>query len=399
MERLGPELVQEVLVRLASARDELHFEAGVLTETNAHGGERVTVEPGGQIEFSGAPRRGLAEIERDLLRHTDKLAEIAEERGLVFLAAGFDPFRTIAEQRWFPKPRYGVMRPYLQERGARAWDMMSRTCSIQANLDYGSEEDLARKFILGNRLAPVITAIFANSPFENGRPSGYKSTRAAAWLETDPDRTGLPPLKLLEDFSLEAFVDYTLSVPVIFTRRGEEYSGADTGRQFGAFLEGPANGAQPIFQDWTDHLTTIFTDARLKQYVEMRSADCCAPPLALALQALWKGLMYDAATLEEALRLAPKPDRSEALALQERVARQALEARHEGLSLLDLAKETVRLAAEGLGRVAPEELKYLDPLREMVLEDGVCPADILLRDWHGSWHGSPERLVADLRAA
>ncbi|HEY0006985.1 MAG TPA: glutamate-cysteine ligase family protein [Pyrinomonadaceae bacterium] len=399
LERLDAAQVQQVLLGLSRASGQLSYESGILTETEGLSGERLTVEPGGQVEFSGVPHGSLAELERDMRAFLVQLKEVASARGLIFLAAGFDPLRTAAEQRWFPKPRYAVMRPYLGTRGARAWDMMCRTCAIQANLDYGSEEDLAKKFILGNHLAPVVTAIFANSPFEDGAPSGYKSTRAAVWLETDTARAGCSPPSFDEGFSIQDFVAYTLSVPIIFTRRDKSYSSEASGLEFGAFLDGCTGGARPVFQDWTDHLTTIFTEARLKQYIELRSADCGKPSMAMALQALWKGLMYDGATLDEALRLAPKLDQVEMRTLQESVARHALEARHAGVDVLGLARETISLAAEGLGRIAPAELKYLDALRELVFEDEACPADILLRNWHGSWHGSVERLIDYLRTA
>jgi glutamate--cysteine ligase len=397
--RLDAGQVQSVMVQLAASSDNLHFEGGVMTEALGAAGERVTVEPGGQIEFSGAPRRSLAEIERDMEAFLKRLDQTAAASGFIFLATGFDPLRTMAEQRWFPKPRYEVMRPYLATRGRRAWDMMCRTCAIQANLDYGSEEDLAKKFILGNRLAPIVTAIFANSPFEHGAPSGYKSTRAAAWLETDDERALLSPLAFDDRFSFQRFVDHALGVPLIFTRRNGAYSSEATGQKFRAFLDRNGNGTQPIFQDWTDHLTTIFTEARLKQYVEVRSADCGQPSMALALAAFWKGLMYDAAALEEALRLAPRLAQREMRALQERVAREGLAASYAGVNVLNLAKETIKLAAAGLNRVAPEEARYLDALCEQVIEDEVCPADILLSNWHGSWHGSLDQLIKYLSVA
>lgn len=406
LQRLDAEQVQAVLLDLASSSDNAIFEEGVLGEvsTGKGGMDRVTVEPGGQIEFSGAPHRSLSEIETNLGAHLSRLTEIASERGFKFLATGFDPLRTIEEQRWFPKPRYSVMRPYLATRGRRAWDMMCRTCAIQVNLDYGSEQDLAKKFVLGNRLAPIVTAMFAASPFENGNLSGYKSTRAAAWLETDVDRTNVSPLALGDDFSLEAFVDYALAVPMLFARRNGRYLNETTGLRFskfldGVFLDGVRVSLQPIFQDWTDHLTTIFTEARLKQYIELRSADGNSPLMALALQALWKGLMYDASALDEALRLAPKLSGEETRELQEAVAREGLSARVSGVKVLDVAKEVIALAVEGLGRLDADEVKYLDILRTQVIEDEVCPADILLRNWHGAWHQSIERVIEYLRIA
>lgn len=399
MQRLDAAQVQQVMAGFAPSSKDMVYEAGTLVEAGDGRQNRLTVEPGGQVEFSGAPQRRLADVERELRRFLARLQEIAEGHDLAFLAVGFDPLRGIAEQNWFPKPRYEVMAPYLAGRGARAWDMMTRTCTAQANLDYGPPEDLRRKFLVGCRLAPVVTAIFANSPFEGGRPSGWKSTRAAAWLDTDPDRTNLPPCALSDDFAPDDYVNYALDVPMIFAQRGGRYHGAVAGLRFRAFLARGRDGLVPVFGDWADHLTTIFTDARLKQHVELRSADCNDLETSLALQALWKGLLYDGATLEEALRLAPRLDAAGALALRAAAARDGLAATHDGVRLLPLAREVVRLAADGLARVAPDELHYLEVLRQRVLVEGLSPADILLRNWEGSWHGSIHKAMAHLRAA
>ncbi len=397
--RIDAGQVQKVLAGFAPSSRDLVYEGGVLIEANDGQMNRLTVEPGGQVEFSGAPQRGLADVEREVRRYLARLREIAESERIAFLAVGFDPLRSIEEQQWFPKQRYEVMRPYLAARGARAWDMMARTCAVQANLDYSSPEDLRKKYLVGNRLAPVATAIFANSPFESGRLSGYKSTRAAAWLATDPDRAGISPPALADDFTPEAFVAYALDVPMIFAQRGGHYDGAVSGVRFREFLERDGDGVRPVFGDWADHLTTIFTDARLKQHVELRSADAGSLEMSLAFQAFWKGLLYDAGALDDALRLAPRLKLTDAVALREAVARDALAAECTGVNVLRLARETLTLAAEGLGRVAPEEVSYLDIIREQVMDEGVCPADILLRNWEGRWHGSIERLVEHLRVA
>lgn len=397
--RINPAQVQRVLAGFAPSSNDLVYEDSLLIEVNAGQMNRLTVEPGGQVEFSGAPQRSLQDVEHEIRRYLARLHEIAEGNCLVFLAVGYDPLRRLEEQHWFPKARYEVMRPYLATRGARAWDMMTRTCAVQANLDYGSAEDLAKKFLLGNRLAPIVTAIFANSPFEDGQLSGYKSTRAAAWLETDRDRTGTPTPALAEEFSPDAFVAYALDVPMIFAQREGRYLDAPTGMKFGDFLAEGCDGVQPVFGDWADHLTTLFTDARLKQHIELRSADGGRPKHTLALQALWKGLFYDADTLDEALHLAPKLSGEEMRELQERVARDGLAARFEKVEVLRLAKEIVRLGRSGLERIAPSEVGYMDVLHEQVIEDEVCPADILLRNWHGSWHGSMERVFDYLRIA
>lgn len=399
LERIDAAQVQGVLAGFAPSSRDMVYEGGTVIEANDGNMSRMTVEPGGQVEFSGAPHRRLSEVERELRRYLSRLREVAAANRLAFVAVGFDPLRTIEEQRWFPKMRYEVMRPYLASRGARAWDMMCRTCASQTNLDYGSPEDLAKKFLIGNRLAPVVTAIFANSPFENGRPSGYKSTRAAAWLETDSDRSGAAPPSFSDDFAPEDYVAYALDVPMIFAQRGGRYIGAVAGLRFREFLEHGHAGVSPVFGDWADHLTTIFTDARLKQHVELRGADANGLDMTIALQALWKGLMYDSAALDEALRIAPRLNAADSVALRERVAREGLAARHAGVDVLALARETVALATEGLKRVAPEEVSYLDVLREQVIVEGLCPADILLRNWEGSWHGSIERAFEHLRVA
>ncbi|HEX9917917.1 MAG TPA: glutamate-cysteine ligase family protein [Pyrinomonadaceae bacterium] len=398
--RLNPAQVQGVLAGFAPSSDDLVYEGRTVVEANAGQMNRLTVEPGGQVEFSGAPQRKLSDVEREVTRYLARLHEIAEAENFVFLSVGFDPLCAIDRQHWFPKMRYDVMRPYLATRGARAWDMMTRTCAVQTNLDYGAEDDLARKFLVGNRLAPITTAIFANSPFENGGPSGYKSTRAAAWLSTDDDRSGISPPALRENsFSPAAFVAYALDVPMLFAQRAGSYTDAPTGMKFGDFLARGSGALTPVFGDWADHLTTIFTDARLKQHLELRSADCGSLAHALAFQAYWKGLLYCPDALSQALRLAPDLNREDAHALRSAVARDALAARAAGIDVLALAKESIALAVEGLRRIAPEELHYLDVLRQQVGTDELSPADILLRNWHGSWHASMPRVFEHLRIA
>ena len=398
--RLDPRQVERVLAGFAPSSNDLVYDKdGVLVEVNAGQMNRLTVEPGGQIEFSGAPQRHLRVVERELSRFLARLHEIAEAERYAFLAVGFDPLRSLAEQSWFPKQRYEVMRPYLAARGERGWDMMTRTAAVQTNLDYGDEEDMAKKFLVANRLAPIVTAIFANSPFEEGRPSGYKSTRYAAWLRTDPTRAGIAPPALDEKFTPESFVEYILDVPMIFAQREGRYVDAPAGVKFGDFLKHGADGIRPLFGDWADHLTTLFTDARLKQHIELRSSDCNDLEMSLAMQALWKGLLYDRMALDEALRLAPRLRLEEAHALRESVARDALAAREAGVNVLALAREVVRLAAEGLQRVAPEELAYLGALDASVVDEGVAPADRLLRDWHGARPVAIGPIINRLRAA
>lgn len=378
LERIDPATVEAVLVDCSDGAEPSRDGPFPIEARVATG--RVTVEPGGQIEFSGDCSVSLAEVEAGARAWLDSLARIAERRNVIFVACGFDPLRAPAEQRWYPKRRYAILRPYLATRGRRSWDMMARTASIQANVDYGSVEDLARKFVVGNRLGPIVAAMFANSPFENGRLSGYKSTRYAAWLETDPERSGVSPAALGEPFTVEQFVDYALLVPMVFLRRGGEYLDRG-GRSFVEHLAGDAPRA--ILQDFSDHLTTIFTEARLKQHVELRSADAGSLPWVLALQAFWKGLLYDDEALAHAWALAPSLNWIEFYALQEQVARNGLAARAPGVDVRAIARELLRAARAGLARVAPGEERYLDPLCALTLDAGLCPADVLVRDARG----------------
>jgi glutamate--cysteine ligase len=391
LSRLRPADVQIVLDGFESETKNRVEENGFTTEISSGCG-RITLEPGGQIELSGRPHHALAEIERDLTSYLTTLHTIGEQNGFVFLAAGFDPIRKIEEQNWIPKERYRLMKPYLRSHGARAWDMMTRTCAIQTNLDYADEFDLAKKFLAGNRLGPIVAAMFANSPFENGKPSGFKSTRYAIWLETDSDRSGISPAAI-GDFSVEQFVDYAVNVPMFFAQRNHSYVNL-MGANFEQFLKGELQSLSPGLQDFTDHLTTIFTDARIKPHVEMRSADSGSADLVMALQALWKGLMYDDNTLDQALKLAPKLNRDRFADLQLDVAQNALDA-NDIVNVLDLAKEAVRMAAEGLRKIAPEELRYLNILNQQVIDEEICPADLLIRNWRGDIQQS----VASLQVA
>lgn len=403
LKRLDAAQVQRVLMNFALSDDDLVFEDETLVEAVFDREGRITVEPGGQIEFSGAAHKSLIEVERGAQRFIDKLRGVAEETGYLFVPVGFDPVSSLAEQQWFPKSRYAVMRPYLAGRGARALDMMTRTCALQVNLDYGAESDLAKKHLLGNRLAPIVTAMFANSPFEDGRLSGYKSTRALVWLDTDHDRTTSGTTNfnsLIEEFSVASFVDYALDVPMIFVRRDGQYTSAPAGVRFGEFLDGAVGELQPIFADWRDHLTTIFTDARLKQHIELRSADGGNLQMAMALQALWKGLMYDEGALDAALRIAPALDAEDAQTIRRAVARDGLATpRTARVDVLSIAKETIKIAARGLEQLAPDETPYLDVLREQVIEDETSPADKLIRSWRGRWHENMRTAIEHLRIA
>ena len=380
--RLTPGQIESVIDGFAPAILSTQWEDGLCIEATLTDG-KLTVEPGGQLEFSTPAYVSLTDLERTLSGYMARLRDIGERLGLIFLATGFDPLRRLGEQSWFPKRRYQVMRPYLRMRGQRAWDMMSRTAAIQVNLDYSDLDDLAMKFTLANRLAPIAAALFANSPFVEGKLSGYKSTRYAVWLETDAHRTGAPPGTFDGDFSLAHFLAYARHVPMFFIRRDNDYIDL-TGFDFDRFLENGFEGHRPIWQDFTDQLSTIFTEARLKPHIEQRSMDCGRLDLALAASAFWKGLLYDRMALHTALEIAPCGSPEEDRRLQLDVARRGLEARHTGGSVLDLAKDALALARQGLRTLAPEEVRYLEPLEELGQRQALCPADLLIQKYQAA---------------
>jgi glutamate--cysteine ligase len=332
----------------------------------------VTLEPGGQIEFSGFPQQKLADSERALRLFLADLREIDVERAIFFVALGFDPLRNLDEQSWIQKRRYDIMRPYLKRQGAHAWDMMTRTAAMQVSIDYCSDADLGRKYVLGNRLGPIVAAMYANSPYAGGALTGLKSTRYAVWLDTDADRTGAAPAAFDDTFDLDATVRAIMEVPTFFLERDGELID----------VAGQRLAEMPDVRrdDFRSLLSMVFTESRIREYVEMRSADGGAPELALALSAFWKGLTYDEAALDVALSIAPKLDRAGFRALQIAVARDALAARCEGVDVLAVARELVSVARQGLSTIAKDETHLLDPLAQNVIEDGVSPADILLRD-------------------
>lgn len=397
LERIGPETVQAMLRGFEANGATSVYEDDRIIEAAMDWGW-LTVEPGGQIEFSGVQRAAIADVERNVARFLARLRELAAEHDVVFLASGFDPLRNASEQRWYPKRRYEVMRPYFSTGGRAGWDMMARTCAIQANIDFNGDVDLRAKFVVGNRLGPIVAAMFANSPFEAGRLSGYKSRRYAAWLHTDSDRSGVSPAALDPAFSIDRFVEYVERVPMLFVRRDGRYIDM-AGESFVEFLRSGYNGVAPIFQDFTDHLTTIFTEARLKQHVEMRSVDGGGPETLLSCLAFWKGLVYDERSLEAAVALAPALDGAGFRKLQAAIARDALAAASGGVRVLEIARQLVQLAGEGLDRIAPGERAYLAPLEEYVLERGISPADALVAEFEGPLDRDMSRLVARMRVA
>ena len=366
-----------------------------LERRNAEGlMENISLEPGGQLELSGAPLRTLHDIRDETDRHLAEVAAVGEALDVGFMGLGHSPVWARDETPVMPKGRYDIMRAYMPKVGGLGLDMMLRTCTVQANLDFMSEADMVQKFRVSLALQPVITALFANSPFADGRPTGWLSTRARVWTDTDPDRTGLLDFVFDDGFSYETYVEYALDVPMYFIKRDGKYVDM-AGRSFRRFLSGDLAerpGERPQPKDWSDHLTTLFPEVRLKSYLEMRGADCGPRDRLLALPAVWVGIFYDSIALDEAWALVKdwRADQRHRLRLD--AAQIGLKAEVAGRSLRDVALDLLHIAERGLGRRALrdaaglDERVYLAPLLT-IADEGVTPAERLLEAYHGAWGG------------
>jgi glutamate--cysteine ligase len=347
------------------------------------GPESITLEPGGQLELSGAPHASIHDTAREWYAHLDELHQVGEPLGITWIGLGFHPFARPSQLPWVPKLRYAVMREYLPTRGALALDMMQRTCTVQANLDYASEADAMQKLRIALRLSPVITAMFANSPLVEGRATGERSHRARVWLETDADRAGLLPFMWSARAGFDSYIEWALDVPMFLVKRGGRVV-RNTGQTFRSFMQDGFQGTHATAADWNMHLGTLFPEVRLKKTLELRGADCQPRDLVPALPALSKGLLYDAAARDRAEALAERIDPAALEAARPLIAQQALAAPLQGRPLADWAAELLDIARAGLARLrvvdarsGRDEGLYLDPLVELV-QQGETPADRLL---------------------
>jgi glutamate--cysteine ligase len=335
----------------------------------------VSLEPGGQVELSGSPFRTAREAHAESLQNAADVRTAATAVGLAPVCFGYRPWGTTADMQWMPKARYAAMRQTLSSRGRLARDMMLMTCTTQVSLDWANEADCARKVTLAARLAPVLVALYANSPLVAGQPVGWQSYRSRVWNEVDPARCGYFPALIDGSFSYQAYVDWALDAPLLFLRRGGRYESPDV--TFRALLAEGYGGTPALASDWTDHLSTLFPEVRLKAVLEVRSADSGSVATAGALAALWRGLLYDKQALEEAGRLLPKLSFAEHLAFHAQAQEFGLHGTLGTTPILELARDMVRLAREGLLRLDPEDASLLDPLEETV-RTGRSPADVLL---------------------
>lgn len=355
----------------------------------------ITLEPGGQLELSGAILDTIHETCTEVYTHLKQVQAVSEPLGVAFLGMGFHPKWKREEMEWMPKGRYRIMREYMDTVGTLGRDMMTRTCTIQVNLDFSSEADMVNKFRTSLALQPIATALFANSPFTDGRPNGYLSYRSRVWEDTDPDRTGMLPFVFDGDMGFERYADYMLDVPMYFVYRDGRYLDA-SGQSFRDFLDGRLPllpGEKPTMKDWEDHLTTAFPEVRLKRFLEMRGADGGPWRRICALPALWAGLLYHQDSLDAAWQLAADWTMEERLKLREDAPRLGLKAEIRGRSIHDIAREVVDLARAGLTARArlngagDNETGFLAPLQQ-VIDTGQTPAERKLELYYGPWNES-----------
>jgi glutamate--cysteine ligase len=359
----------------------------------------ISLEPGGQFELSGAPVENVHQTAREINAHLIQVQQCAEVLGLGMLGIGLSPKWTRAQTPVMPKSRYEIMRRYMPKVGGKGLDMMFRTCTVQTNLDFADEADMRLKMRVGLALQPVVTALFANSPFLEGKPNGFLSYRAEIWRDTDPHRTGLLPFVFDEGFGFEQYVDWALDVPMYFVKRGDVYHDV-AGASFRDLLAGklPAlPNERATISDWHNHLSTLFPDVRLKSFIEMRGADAGPREYLYALPAFWVGLLYDRAALDAAWAFVKDWTAEERQALRDGVPRTALDTPFRRTKVLDIAREMVALSADGLKRrrrqddAGSDESIYLAPLQEIVAT-GKTPAQILLREFETEWKGDIDEL-------
>ncbi|MFZ5963493.1 glutamate--cysteine ligase [Thalassococcus sp. BH17M4-6] len=364
----------------------------------------VSLEPGGALELSGAPLETIHETCDEVNEHLREVKDVADRIGVGFIGLGAAPIWKHEDVGLMPKGRYKLMDAYMGRVGTMGRVMMRRTCTVQVNLDFGSEADMVQKMRVAIALQPVATALFANSPFFEGKVNGHKSWRSRVWRDLDAARTGMVPFVFEDGFGFERWVEYALDVPMYFVYRDGEYIDA-LGMSFRDFLKGelPAlPGEKPTLSDWADHLTTLFPEARVKKYIEMRGADGGPWRRLCALPAFWVGLMYDQGALDAAWDLVKGWDAETREALRVAASVDGLQAEAGGIKMHDLAREVVALSEQGLvarartgaGGLVPDETHFLNALKESV-ESGKVPADELLDRYHGDWGGDLTKIYAD----
>ena len=396
----GIKMLLEGLERFGWQRAE---EAGnVIALTHPTSGA-VTLEPGGQFELSGGLLSNIHETCNEVHTHLNQVREVCNEIGAGVMGLGFNPKWRREDIPWMPKGRYKIMREYMPKKGSLGLDMMLRTCTVQVNLDFASEADMIKKMRVAIALQPAAMALFANSPFTEGKPNGFASYRSHTWTDTDPDRCGMLPFVFDEGFGFERWVDYVLDVPMYFVYRDGIYNDV-SGKSFRDFMAGRLEGFEgqaPHMGDWNDQITLPFPEVRLKRFIEMRGADGGQWATLCGLPALWVGLLYDDGALDAAWDMCKDWTIEEMSAMRDAVPRQALKTPFRKGTVQDIARQMVDLAAAGLRRRAipdveyVDETPYLDELKE-IAESGISPAERLLALFNGEWQGDIDRVYADM---
>jgi glutamate--cysteine ligase len=367
------------------------------------GSASVSLEPAGQLELSGAPLETLHQTKAEFDEHFEQMRLVSEPLRVGFAPLGFHPFATRDAQPWMPKGRYAIMRRYMPLVGQFGLDMMTRTCTVQVNLDYASEQDMVRKLRVSLLLQPLATALFANSPFKEGKPNGLLSNRANVWTDTDNQRSGIPKVMFEDGFGFERYARWIVDeVPMYFVYRDGRYIDV-AGRSFRDFMNGNLHNevkTEATIGDFADHTTTVFTDVRLKRFLEMRGADAGRPDMMLAQSSLWVGLLYDDAALTAAENLLRGAGWQEANAMRSSVPTLGLDTAWKQGTMRDLARDVVAIAKDGLNArrrlnaAGETEAVYLEPLAA-IAAGGPTQAEYWLSRYNGEWAGDLSRIFAE----
>ena len=367
------------------------------------GSQYITLEPGGQIELSGSPLKNIHQTCSETTNHLNELKSLSKKFNFLLLGIGVEPNLSLINFPWMPKARYKIMKNYMPKVGSLGLHMMQRSCTSQVNFDYSSEKDMIKKFRVLLNFESVSTAIFANSPFDQGKFSGFKSLRSHFWHNTDKDRTGIIPFVFNENFNFESYTDYALNVPMYFIKRKNKYIDM-TGIKFADFASGKIYKSikfEAKIKDWIDHLSTLFPQVRLKQYLEIRSMDACSWKVICSPAAFWTGILYDNESLNEAYMLMKDWTDEERLFLNLQVPKYGLDTKFRNQTLLDVAKKLLEISEKGLKKrnylssnKKYNETEYLKNVKENV-NKAMSPADYLIENYFGVWNKSVDKIYKE----
>jgi len=378
--------IKEILNHLMDSDWQPILEEGKLIGLK-NDGASISLEPGGQYELSGKNIKTIHETYEETKRHFDELREISAKFNVINLALGFDPLWSREDMNWMPKKRYDIMKAYMPTKGSMGLDMMTRTATIQVNLDYLDEKDMIKKMRVAQAIQPIATALFANSPFTEGKPNGYLSYRSHVWDHTDPDRCGFLPFIFDDNFGFERWTDYLLDVPMYFIYRDGEYIPSKN-ITFRQFMDGKHH-LKPLMTDWETHVSTVFPDVRLKQFIEMRGADASCCTHISALSAFWVGILYSEDALDSVSNYIKNWNIESIQEIRSQVPKLALKAEYGNLKVQKIAQDLIEISANGLSKRKLElgiedESKYLDPIVK-IAKTGQTQADKMLDAYYKIW--------------